>query len=454
MRTALETGAGPKGSKAEKRIYIRQGQVNAPPAFNSSVKSSSNRIVNVTIIPPFWLVLLKVRVELYGVIITYLMLCHHPVNTFMIPLYYLPIMEVTCSSCGYCWKTKSTRRYVSCPTCLNKVHLPPKALALVNSERFLTLDSFTAPFIKAFQFIPEEDFARYEFGEFNGNKIYYYAINGEMCFTLKDFADYLNVPIKTVQQAFGRLNQRLVAGESFLLKERDFFEIRRNNLIFENYKMLYSENGSLGRGKASGGKPEVCLTFLGVWKLLPTFRGELPMQLWQYFGERVYAQMKGVELGKGEMYLVENNGEIVEQELGDPARNFIDCHGIRYSSKGEMLLGMVLADLQIKVQSNAPIALQPTLKNSISAQLLVEGKWDRWFPPYITADFLLRTKPRTVIEYWGLDDEQHGLYKARRAIKEEIYCLLDIRLISVGPDEPSNKPLLKKRLRKELGLDI
>ena len=53
-------------------------------------------------------------------------------------------------------------------------------------QQYKTLDNFLTPIIKKFSYKPDKDFARYTFGIFNNQKIFYYAINGEMCFTLEE----------------------------------------------------------------------------------------------------------------------------------------------------------------------------------------------------------------------------------------------------------------------------
>ena len=60
-------------------------------------------------------------------------------------------------------------------------------------QKYKTLDQFLTPIIEKFSFKPDRDFARYLFGIFNNQEIYYYAINGEMCFTLQEFSKYIKI---------------------------------------------------------------------------------------------------------------------------------------------------------------------------------------------------------------------------------------------------------------------
>lgn len=89
-------------------------------------------------------------------------------------------------------------------------------------------------------------------------------------------------------------------------------------------------------------KPIIWLTFLGVWKLLPSFRGDIPQQLYEWFGEKLYENLKKYQFGKGQFFLSDQSGEIVEQVLGDPRKNYVDCRGFRYASKGELLIANIL----------------------------------------------------------------------------------------------------------------
>jgi hypothetical protein len=55
-----------------------------------------------------------------------------------------------------------------------------------------TLDTWLSPLVEKFSFEPDLKFSRYSFGSFNNQEVYYYAVNGEMCFTLEEFAKYIN----------------------------------------------------------------------------------------------------------------------------------------------------------------------------------------------------------------------------------------------------------------------
>jgi len=293
----------------------------------------------------------------------------------------------------------------------------------LEGEKYFTLEKYLTPIIDRFAIKPDKDFARYLFGIFNNQRIWYYAINGEMCFTFREFAKYLNMKKNSVRRAFYRQE---------LIEEKHYFKLSPSNLRCDNMSLL-------GRAKEI-----TFLTFLGVWKLLPTFRGEIPNQLYEWFGEKLYEHLKKYQLPKGEFFISDQSGKIIEQILGDPAKNFVDCRGFRYASKGELLIANILNGLKVHFQYNTPIYLPKEIKKEINQRFNCN-----WF--YITADFLVRTIPKTIIEYWGIEKESR--YNWKRKVKEFCYNFLKIKLISIEPHEDQNAPELKKKLRRLLNLN-
>jgi hypothetical protein len=330
-----------------------------------------------------------------------------------------------------------------------------KKPTLSEINKCTTLDKFfNLHIIEKFAFIPPEDFAMYPFGEFNGHKVSYYAINGRMCFNFASLAQYAGIPPSTVRKAFSRIVKKTFSNNlPYFVEGQDFFKVKRNTTKWVSDEKSLSHDLPKANRRGEKLSDVIFLTFTGIGKILPSFNSELPIQMWHWIIDRMGAQIEGIQLQKGEMYLTNYNGEIIAQELGDPERNFVDCHGYRYSSKAEMIIGMVLSDLKVRFQPNAPINFSreqvEQVKKKTPSNILQTAGYDHWFPDYITADFLLRTIPKTAIEYWGLKDAK---YLARKQIKEIIYVHLKIKLISVNPGEAENKPMLKKRLAKELNL--
>jgi hypothetical protein len=147
----------------------------------------------------------------------------------------------------------------------------------------MVLDNWLSPLVEKFSFIPEMKFSRYLFGLFNNQDIFYYAINGEMCFTLEEFAKYMDQSYDNVKRAFNRLSKKYFSeSKEPILKENiDFIKMARNE--------CYSRDKLSLKNK---GKDAIFLTFLGIWKLLPTFRDDLPIKLYYWFGEKLYAELK------------------------------------------------------------------------------------------------------------------------------------------------------------------
>lgn len=309
-----------------------------------------------------------------------------------------------------------------------------------------TLDTYLTPIIEKFAFKPDKDFARYSFGRYNGKDIYYYAINGEMCFTLKEFAKFVNVPYSSVRKQFYRKSKEFLENlnETYLVEKRDYFKIDRADFLPMGPDVPLKKSG----------KEVIMLTFLGSYLLMPTFRDVIKEEVYRLLGKKLYDLIKSNQLISGEFFLTDKVGNIVHQVLGDKDRCYIDEKGYMYSSKGELLIAKTLRELRVKFQYNAPIPLPEWLINKILKEIhkevLIAAKWYT-IPSYITVDFLLRTQPRTIIEYWGLED--NDAYNAKREIKEFIYNELKISFVSIEPHEDQNIPVLKQKLMKELQLE-
>jgi hypothetical protein len=298
----------------------------------------------------------------------------------------------------------------------------------IEGKKYYTLEKWLSPLIDRFSFKPDKNFARYLFGNFNDQKIWYYAINGEMCFTFREFAKYLDMKKSSVRRSFYRKD--LIEGKHYFKATSDEFKVC--DILSQTSKFV---------GKST---EFIFLTFLGVWKLLPSFRGDIPNQLYEWFGERLYEHLKKYKLSKGQFFLSnKSSGKIVEQVLGDPSRNYVDCRGFRYASKGELLIANILNGLKVHFQYNTPIYLPKELKVKIKQEYNCKYS-------YLTADFMIRTIPKTIIEYWGIEGDSY--YNWKRKVKEFCYNWLEIKLISIEHNEDQNAPQLKKKLRKLLKL--
>jgi hypothetical protein len=86
-----------------------------------------------------------------------------------------------------------------------------------------------------------------------------------------------------VKKAFNRLTKkRFSDSQELILKENlDFVKMARNECYSRDKLSLNNK-----------GKDPIFLTFLGIWKLLPTFRNDLPVKLYYWFGEKTYELMK------------------------------------------------------------------------------------------------------------------------------------------------------------------
>ena len=168
-------------------------------------------------------------------------------------------------------------------------------------QQYKTLDKFLTPIIEKFSYKPDKDFARYLFGTFNEQKIYYYALNGEMCFTLKEFAKYISMTYDSVKKSFNRQSKKSFDdnGEFLYAEGRDYFKVDRGHFLPKGQNVPMVKDEKLGK---KTGKKIVMLTFLGTWKLLPTFRSDIPIRLYHWFGEKLYSLIKSNKLTSGEFF--------------------------------------------------------------------------------------------------------------------------------------------------------
>jgi hypothetical protein len=197
-------------------------------------------------------------------------------------------------------------------------------------------------------------------------------------------------------------------------------------LEVDYYDILRSDNLSDRSNDAT--KSSIYITIYSVGKMLYNIKKskELYDLFWNTMADRVN------QISLGETYMVNKNKELVDQVLGDPEKNYVDCMGWRYSSNGEMLIAEVLHKLGIKFIPNSPINLPKDLQLKIKEIFKMQYGWQ-----YINADFLIITEPRTVIEYWGIKGNYY--YQLKRKIKTFIYSELKIWLIDIEANESQNK---------------
>jgi len=97
----------------------------------------------------------------------------------------------------------------------DKIAKKEKKTVAIKGNTYFTLEKYLTPIIDRFAIKPDKDFARYLFGIFNAQKVWYYAINGEMCFTFREFAKYLGMKFDSVRRAFYRQD---------LIEEKHYFK--------------------------------------------------------------------------------------------------------------------------------------------------------------------------------------------------------------------------------------
>ena len=267
-----------------------------------------------------------------------------------------------------------------------------------------------------------EDFAKEFWDNYEGKDIYSTIINDSRCFTLKQIAYMDQKENEEFEISYNRIWKRFdrKAKNGEMIEGVDYYEIKP------------MDNMSTGKFKE-----KIYITIHSMGKLL--FNARNSKELFYWFWNKMSDRVNLISLG--ESYKINKNKELVDQILGDPKGNYTDCMGWRYSSKDEMLIAEVLHKLGIKFLPNSPINLPQELKKDIKKKFNMKYPW-----PYITADFLILTLPKTVIEHWGI--KNNPSYDWKRKVKTYIYEKLEIRVINTEPNEPQNKLGLKRKLEE------
>ena len=302
-----------------------------------------------------------------------------------------------------------------------------------NKYKYDIMDACMPEFLERFIKIAKVDinqlpegFAEELWDIYKGEEVYSKIIGNSICFTLEQIAYMEKEENEGFKTAYNRVKQRF------------YRKVKDGELVegVDYYQIYLGDNMSL----KTKGEKAVYITIFSLWKVLGTKERSKELASWFWYN---MAKKVNNFMLTGETYMVNKEKQLVDQTLGDPKKNYVDCMGWRYSSKDEMFIGEVLHKIGIKFLPNSPINLSNEVKEHIKSEFSNGKPWD-----YITADFLILTEPRTVIEHWGIEGDNY--YQWKRKIKTLIYGLFKIRVINIDPGEPQNKLGLKRRLEKEL----
>lgn len=116
--------------------------------------------------------------------------------------------------------------------------------------------------------------------ELNGRKLNYYLVDGHVCFSLNEVAEFINSPFGTVKKAYDRAKKKyfLRISDDIFIEGKDYLEFHKDDFIVRDES--YIDN--------NGGKIIIFVTYLGLWKLLISFRDEYPTWVYYKLAEKEY----------------------------------------------------------------------------------------------------------------------------------------------------------------------
>jgi len=232
-----------------------------------------------------------------------------------------------------------------------------------------------------------------------------------------------------LKKAYDRMQKRVyrLVKSGDLVEGTDYYEISPSDNLSDG------ENGQF--------TDKYYIKIHSIPKLLYNSRNAKELFFW--FMDK-YANVIDTKRSIGETYILNKKKGLIPQKLGDYSKSFVDCKGWHYDSKAEMLVATVLHKLGLKFDKQVKIHMRKEVLESLLQEC---PTWDPKFT-YITADFLLLSEPKTVIEYWG--GKGNKSYDWRMKWKKWIYQHEEIRCIDIIPPEEQNELALMDRLEKEL----
>lgn len=295
----------------------------------------------------------------------------------------------------------------------------------VGKDTFFRIDKVLPKIVKDFSQKPEKEFGKIPISTFKGNTVFLWNIFNKASMAMEDVSFYIEVPYDTVYSAYYRHRDKLEKIKDFFYVERAKFEGLRPTLQ-----------------NAKKGRKLLFVTLHGLLILLRYIKAGLSDEFYEMWVDIVCKLIENGQLSvKGQLFLVNEEQELVPQILGDPRKNWVDKAGNRLVSRGEMIISNVLLELMVSYQIYSPIFLPEEIKK----------KYDYRSKHPLQPDFLIKTMPKTIIEYWGREGDLN--YDSHREWKTKIYKELKIKLIEIEPYEVQNIPLLKAKLIKELNLE-
>jgi len=116
----------------------------------------------------------------------------------------------------------------------------------------------------------------------NGQELHYQTIKKHMCFALTAVAKFIKLSYETVKKAFQRICKKTFddIDDDYFVEGKDYIILSKK---FSDLRDKMSPNA-----KKKGRKEEIFLTYLGMWKLIGSFRKDYPIWVYHKMGEREY----------------------------------------------------------------------------------------------------------------------------------------------------------------------
>lgn len=114
--------------------------------------------------------------------------------------------------------------------------------------------------------------------ELNGEKLHYYKIENHVCFALSNVANFIKKPCDFVKVTFNRISKKNFKelDDDFFVEGKDFIQCVRIDL---------SLNNEIPINRGNNQNNIIFLTYLGLWKILTTFRDDYTIWIYHRMSE-------------------------------------------------------------------------------------------------------------------------------------------------------------------------
>jgi len=130
--------------------------------------------------------------------------------------------------------------------------------------------------------------------ELNGEKLHYYKIKNHVWFALSNVANFNKKSGGFVKATFNRISKKFFKelDDDFFVEGKDFIQRERIDLSVNNEIPINRENNQ---------DNIVFLTYLGLWKILATFRDDYTTWIYHRMSEYEYNRIRYKRYDKKEL---------------------------------------------------------------------------------------------------------------------------------------------------------